>query len=224
MAERAQHRLGQRHLVPRSVVATAVDEERRRQAHAAGARARRCPRRRASPARSRRDASSAGSPNSAATASRSSSVSACERVISSTCASQNARSSGADSARSPRGARARAGDRALAEHVAQAIAEAIAELRDLLVGGAAVRARVAAVFDQREVGASGAEHMVAARIDRVVELVVSSRHRIGRVKRKRRSVAFACRAKAAAPKVGTATPRRPSATAQPHATASDPTP
>ncbi len=62
-----------------------------------------------------------------------------------------------------------AGQRAVPEHVAQPVAEAVAQLRDLLVGRAAVRAGVAAVLDQRQVRALGPEHMVAAGFDRAVQ-------------------------------------------------------
>ena len=93
-----------------------------------------------------------------------------ERVISLTCASQNGvvvRRGLGELGRAPRDVAA--GDRPLPEHVAQAVAEAVAQLRDLLVGRAAVGAGVAAVLDQREVGRRRAEHVVARRVDGAVE-------------------------------------------------------
>ena len=159
MAERAEHRVGERALVPRAVVAAAVDEERRRELHAARARARdvrvaRAPRgARVSRAPS---VSSEATPRSSADGRRSSSVSVSERVISATCASQNC--SGRRRMLDELGRAARevaAGQRAVAEHVAQAVAELVAHLRDALVGGAAMRAGVAAVLDQRDRGRAG---------------------------------------------------------------------
>ena len=66
-----------------------------------------------------------------------------------------------------------AGQRLVAEDVAQPVAERVARLDDVLVGGAAVGAGVAAVLDQRDAGALRAEDVVAARIDRAVQPVVA---------------------------------------------------
>lgn len=52
------------------------------------------------------------------------------------------------------------GDRPVAEHVAHALAEAIAQARDHLVGRLAVRAVVASVLHQRDIGVVLAERMI----------------------------------------------------------------
>ena len=55
------------------------------------------------------------------------------------------------------------------EGVADAVAEFVARLRDELVGGPAVRARVAAVLDERDLGIGRAEHVVRLVVHRTVE-------------------------------------------------------
>jgi hypothetical protein len=55
------------------------------------------------------------------------------------------------------------------EGVADAITELVARLRDALVGSAAVRARVAALLDEHDLGIGSAEHMVRLVVDRTVE-------------------------------------------------------
>ena len=62
-----------------------------------------------------------------------------------------------------------AGERPMPEDVAQPIAELVAHLGDALVGRAAMRAGVAAVFDQRDLGVLGAEDVVVGVIDRAIE-------------------------------------------------------
>ena len=57
----------------------------------------------------------------------------------------------------------------MAEGVADAVAKLVACLRDALVGSPAVRARVAAVLDERDLGIGGAEHVVRLVVDRTVE-------------------------------------------------------
>ena len=60
-------------------------------------------------------------------------------------------------------------ERPVAEGVADAVAKLVARLRDALVGSPAVRARVAAVLDERDLGIGGAEHVVRLVVDRTVE-------------------------------------------------------
>jgi hypothetical protein len=60
-------------------------------------------------------------------------------------------------------------ERPVAEGLADAVAELVAYLRDALVGSPAVRARVAAVLDKRDLGIGGAEHVVLLVVDRTVE-------------------------------------------------------
>ena len=169
--ERAEHRVAERALVPGAVVAPAVDEEGRRDQHAARPGAALVlgdPR-----PRSRLGApSSAARPRSAATTARSSSVSVGERVISVTCARQKL-----VGVRRPldqhRGAPGdvAAGQRLVAEDVGEPVAERVARLGDVLVGGAAVGAGVAAVLDQLDPGVRPPEDVVPARIDRTVQPV-----------------------------------------------------
>jgi len=61
----------------------------------------------------------------------------------------------------------------VAEHVAQPGAELVAYLGEAVVGGAAIRAGVAAVFDQRDVGARFAQQMIEALVDRSIEPVAA---------------------------------------------------
>ena len=49
------------------------------------------------------------------------------------------------------------------ENIEQLLAELIADLGDAIVGGAAVRARVAAILDQRDGGPIGPERVIAIR-------------------------------------------------------------
>ena len=65
-----------------------------------------------------------------------------------------------------------AGDRPLAEDVAQPVAVAVAQAHDFLVRGAAVRAGVAAVLDQRELRVVGSEDVVAPPQHLTVEAVL----------------------------------------------------
>lgn len=51
-------------------------------------------------------------------------------------------------------------DRPVPEHVTQAIAEELVDLGDEIVRRPAVRARVAAVLDERDLGAGGAEDVI----------------------------------------------------------------
>ncbi|MGY4281159.1 hypothetical protein ACVWXO_000379 [Bradyrhizobium sp. LM2.7] len=60
-------------------------------------------------------------------------------------------------------------ERPVPEGVADTVAKLVACLRDTLVGGPAVRARVAAVLDERDLGIGGAEHVVRLVVDRTVE-------------------------------------------------------
>ena len=173
VAERAEHRVGERALVPGAVVAAAVDEERRRHAHAARARARRRPRRRApGPRAAVGGVAGARGPRSRTTArevvlgerlraGHQLDVRAPERVL--------VRGGLRELGGAPR--EVAAGDRPVPEHVAQAVAEAVAQLRDLLVRRAAVRAGVAAVLDERQVRAGRAEDVVAARVHGAVQPV-----------------------------------------------------
>jgi hypothetical protein len=62
-----------------------------------------------------------------------------------------------------------AGKRAMPEDVAQAIAELVADLGDPLVRRPAIRARIAAVFDERDRRVGRAEDMVVCLVDRTVE-------------------------------------------------------
>ena len=57
----------------------------------------------------------------------------------------------------------------MAEGVADAVAELVACLRDALVGSPAVRARIAAVLDQRDLGIGGAEDVVLLVVHRTIE-------------------------------------------------------
>ena len=58
------------------------------------------------------------------------------------------------------------------EYVSNAVAELIAHLGDACVGGAAMRAVVAAIFHQRDGGGRRAEHVVASGIDGAIETIV----------------------------------------------------
>jgi hypothetical protein len=60
-------------------------------------------------------------------------------------------------------------ERAVAESVADAIAELVACLRDTLVGSPALRAGVAAVLDERDLGIGGAKHVFRLVVDWTVE-------------------------------------------------------
>ena len=71
-----------------------------------------------------------------------------------------------------------AGQRTLAEHVAHPVAEAVAHGGDALVGCAAVRAGIAAVLDERDLGARRTEHVVMPGVHRTVE-PVARQHRGG---------------------------------------------
>jgi hypothetical protein len=59
----------------------------------------------------------------------------------------------------------------MAEHIAQPVAELIADRGDLLIGGPAIRAGIAAIFDERDLRIFGAEDMVLGLIHRAVEPV-----------------------------------------------------
>ncbi len=65
-----------------------------------------------------------------------------------------------------------AGQRPLPEGVAQPVAEAVPHGGDALVGGAAVRAGIAAVLDEGDLGARGTEHVVVGHVHRTVESIV----------------------------------------------------
>jgi hypothetical protein len=60
-------------------------------------------------------------------------------------------------------------DRPVPVYVAHTVAEAVADVGDALVGGAAVPAVVAAVFDQRDIGIGRTQDMVVCLVDRAIE-------------------------------------------------------
>ena len=62
-----------------------------------------------------------------------------------------------------------ADERPMAENIAHAVAELIAHLRDPLIGGAAIGAGVAAVFDERDGGARRSQDMVGSVIHRPIQ-------------------------------------------------------
>ena len=62
-----------------------------------------------------------------------------------------------------------ADERPMAEHIAHAVAELIAHFGDPLVGGAAIGAGVAAIFDQRDGGAPRSQDMVGSVIHRPIQ-------------------------------------------------------
>ncbi|CAH1648049.1 hypothetical protein BOSEA31B_10018 [Hyphomicrobiales bacterium] len=64
-----------------------------------------------------------------------------------------------------------AGQRPVAEDIAQALAELVSDRGDALVGGTAIGAGIAAVFDERDLGAAGAENMIDLIIDRSVQAI-----------------------------------------------------
>ena len=64
----------------------------------------------------------------------------------------------------------------MAEYVPDTIAELVADLGDAGIGGAAMRAVVAAVFHQRDFGLGRADHMVARGIDRAIETIVHAHY------------------------------------------------
>ncbi len=64
-----------------------------------------------------------------------------------------------------------AGNRSLSKHVSDPVAESVAKPRHLLVCGSTVRTGVAAVLDEGQVGAVGAEDVVVLLVDRPVEPV-----------------------------------------------------
>jgi hypothetical protein len=63
-------------------------------------------------------------------------------------------------------------NRAMAKHVAQTIAELAANLHDALVGRAAMRAVVAAIFHKRDRSVGWAENMIPPIVDRIIETLV----------------------------------------------------
>src|SRR5690606_16561335 len=67
-------------------------------------------------------------------------------------------------------------DRPMPEHITEPIAELIADLRDLFVGRAAIRAVVTAVFDQRNRRVWRAEHVIVIRIYRPIEAIIRTLH------------------------------------------------
>ena len=62
-----------------------------------------------------------------------------------------------------------AGQRPMPEHVAQALAEIVADLADLFVGRPAVRTRVAAVLDERDLGVGGTEDVIVGDVHGPIE-------------------------------------------------------
>jgi hypothetical protein len=63
----------------------------------------------------------------------------------------------------------------MAKHIAQPVAELVADGGDLLIGSAAIRTGIAAIFDEGDLGVGGAENMILVLIHRAVEPVARSR-------------------------------------------------
>jgi hypothetical protein len=62
-------------------------------------------------------------------------------------------------------------ERSMPECVAQALAEFGTDCSNLLISGSAIRARIAPVFDKRDLRAGRPKHMIAVLIDRAIELM-----------------------------------------------------
>jgi hypothetical protein len=176
MTEPAEHGIGERALVPRAVVAAAVDEEGRRDHHAAGARAALVgvdPRLR--PPRGPFGAFGIIVHQAEVARDR-------PQVV----LGQGLRARHQSDVRPPEPLRVRgalgelgrpprdlaAGQRPMPEHVAQPLAELVAHLGELIVGRAAVGAGVAAVLDQRHLRTGRAEDVIVGLVDRPIEPVV----------------------------------------------------
>ena len=173
MPEPPEHRIGKRACVPRAVVAAAVDEEGRRDPHAARARAaliRLHPRPRAPGGRFGcrgivpRQAQSALDRPQVVLGQRLRARHQLEMRL-----PEPLRIVGPLDQLGGAPGEVAAADRPMAEDVAQAIAELVANLGDLLVGGPAVGTVVAAVLDQRDLGVGGTQHMVVGLVDRTIE-------------------------------------------------------
>jgi hypothetical protein len=184
MPEPPQHRVGQRACVPRAVVEAAVDEEGRRDPHAARARA--------ALVRLQARPRPRGGLRGIVVSQAEIALDRPQVVL-----GQRLRARHQLEMRPPEPVRVggaldqlggapgelAAADRPVAEDIAQPIAELVADLGDLLVGRPAVGAAVAAVLDQRDLGVGGAKHMVVGLVHRTIEPIVQpgSRHPVPRL-------------------------------------------
>ncbi len=185
MAERAEHGVGERALVPRAVVAAAVDEERRREHHAARPRARLV-------------GGNAGLRLAGALAGAVDVVEGnaellgdgCDVVFGEYLRAAHQRDVSVPELVCILGAldedRGAAGEavvayRTMAKDIAQPLAELVADFGDALVGGAAMGAGVAAVFDQRDRRRLGSKRVILwphAPVESIAVASVGARHPI----------------------------------------------